>query len=794
MLHADDQRTASGPQRLAASLSYVSELVALLDGEGSIEYASPSYATCLGLQPEALRGTDLLELVHPDDRDQVRSTWTILQAQPAETRVVTVRQHHADSTWRTYRITLHNRLFDPLLRAIVAVSQDTTGLQAARGQAEVATARLQALQSVTDAALSHLSLDALLRHVLDRIKEVLRVDNAAILLLDEAAGELTVHVARGPEEQVEGRVRVPLGQGLAGQIAARNAPMVVEDLAAVPVVNRLLQEQLRSFMGVPLRVAGKVIGVLHAATRAPFRFSDEDVQWLEVMADRIALAIRHAQIFRAEQDARAEAVARAGETDAVVEAVADAVFVYDLNAGIVRANAAARGLLGITSQSDYAQLPLAERLARTSTSDVHGAPLPREQWPQLRVLRGQRFTGADAMEVLIHTLDGRPVRVSVSGAPIRDAKGDIAGGVLVLRDVTARWDAEETVRQQAALLALARDAIIVRAPTGVILRWNAGAEALYGWTAEEASGKVTHDLLQTRVVGADAGVRTGADVDAVVVACGTWEGTQEHTRRDGAKLTVESRQALLRDDSQRPIAILEINRDVTARDAFLAAVAHDLKTPLTSIRGHAQLARRRLSRRPTDVAALELPLLQIEQGTRHAQRLIDELSDVTRVRSGATLELERQSADLVALVRAAVAQQEGITRHRIEVTAGVPEIEAMVDVPRIERVLGNLLSNAVKYSRETSSISVEIDCVNGDRGPMAAIVVRDQGVGIPADDLPYIFDRFHRGANVVRSVPGTGVGLASVRTIVEQHGGTIRVDSAESSGTTFTVLLPLQAS
>jgi signal transduction histidine kinase len=109
---------------------------------------------------------------------------------------------------------------------------------------------------------------------------------------------------------------------------------------------------------------------------------------------------------------------------------------------------------------------------------------------------------------------------------------------------------------------------------------------------------------------------------------------------------------------------------------------------------------------------------------------------------------------------------------------------------RLERVLENLLSNAIKYSPEGGSITVAIaDEEIG--GPWAVLTVRDQGLGIPAADLPRVFERFQRARNVEGRIGGTGIGLASARQIVEQHGGTIAAESAEGTGSTFTVRLPL---
>jgi signal transduction histidine kinase len=239
-------------------------------------------------------------------------------------------------------------------------------------------------------------------------------------------------------------------------------------------------------------------------------------------------------------------------------------------------------------------------------------------------------------------------------------------------------------------------------------------------------------------------------------------------------------------------AIRDLDR---AREEFLSSAAHDLKTPLTSISGLAQLGLYRLERLvlpDTEAArALAMPLEHIEASAHRMLGMINELLDVARAQMGDILELDRRPADLVALVRGVVAQQEGATSGRFRVETHLPTLEGVVDAGRVERVVGNLLTNALKYSPPERSITVRIARDVADTGPVAVITVRDEGIGIPATDLPYIFERFHRGANVASHVQGTGIGLASAKQIVALHGGTIAVDSVEGAGATFTVHLPL---
>src|SRR4051812_21044521 len=170
--------------------------------------------------------------------------------------------------------------------------------RAAVRRAEATARTLSAIQSVTDAALAYLPLDELLIELLDRIVEILHSDTAAFLLLDEAAGELVARAAKGIEEEVEQGVRIPLGRGFAGRIAASRRPVVIDDVDHADILNPILREKgIRSLLGVPLLVEGSVTGVLHVGTLTPRLFTDEDRDLLQLAADRAATAIEHARLF-----------------------------------------------------------------------------------------------------------------------------------------------------------------------------------------------------------------------------------------------------------------------------------------------------------------------------------------------------------------------------------------------------------------------------------------------------------------------------------------------------------------
>jgi PAS domain S-box-containing protein len=265
---------------------------------------------------------------------------------------------------------------------------------------------------------------------------------------------------------------------------------------------------------------------------------------------------------------------------------------------------------------------------------------------------------------------------------------------------------------------------------------------------------------------------------------------------DGAESVVRVDAVPLRDEDGAVVGAVATFVDVTRQrlaqsqqQDFAFAAAHDLKNPLTSIKGFTQLLQRRLARNGVLTAEDSLrDLERIDATVAKMTALIGELLDTARLELGESLELHRERADLVELVRRAAAHvEETATPGQIGLRVGCDRIEGLWDPSRVERAVTNLLTNAVKYSPDDRPITVTVAREN----ETAVIVVADGGIGIPANDLPFIFERFYRGSNVPRDSSGTGIGLAGVRQIVEQHGGTIQAQSEEGQGSTFTIYLPI---
>jgi signal transduction histidine kinase len=177
----------------------------------------------------------------------------------------------------------------------------------AKGVGVDTTDRLRKLQAVTDAALAHLEFDVLLSTLLVRTREVLEVDTCAVLLLDEATNELVARAAVGIEEEVEQGVRIPVGGGFAGRVAASKQPVILDDVDHADVLNPILRQKgIKSMLGVPLLVDGNALGVIHVGTLIHRRFTADDVELLQLVADRVAIAIERARLH--EQTLRLDAL------------------------------------------------------------------------------------------------------------------------------------------------------------------------------------------------------------------------------------------------------------------------------------------------------------------------------------------------------------------------------------------------------------------------------------------------------------------------------------------------------
>ena len=342
--------------------------------------------------------------------------------------------------------------------------------------------------------------------------------------------------------------------------------------------------------------------------------------------------------------------------------------------------------------------------------------------------------------------------------------------------LTARRRAE----QLSAIVTYSSDAIVSVSPDGRVESWNAGAERLLGYTAEDARGRELRDFLAL-----------ASDADA-------WDGVMRELRAERA---VHVETAGLCADGRSidvsigltphlgPLGELSatslIIRDISARRVlerlqheFVAMASHELRNPVTAIKGHAQLMQRRQA---YSARSVETIVTQAD----HLRRLIDDLLLASQIQAD-RLDLQLAEVDLVAEAHVA-ADGTRADRPSLRVEAPAEPVVVMADRQRLRQVLANLLTNAVKYSPDGSEIVVRVGRTAGE----ARVAVVDRGVGIPPEALPHLFDRFFRAEGAADRAQGLGLGLFITRRIVEAHGGSIHVESTPGQGSTFSIVLPM---
>jgi two-component system, chemotaxis family, CheB/CheR fusion protein len=383
--------------------------------------------------------------------------------------------------------------------------------------------------------------------------------------------------------------------------------------------------------------------------------------------------------------------------------------------------------------------------------------------------------------------------------PYRTLDDRIDGVVVTFVDITARRQAEEQLREQAARLREQADIVnlgdlMVRDADDRIVLWSAGCELLYGYTNEEAVGKNGHQLLKTEFP------QPLENINAELQTHGEWQGELVHATSSGKRIMVASRWVLYRPESRPPL-VLQINNDITDRrlaeealrqadrnkDQFLATLAHELRNPLSAMMSSIELLRR--PAKTTDEIERARELLQRQ--IRHLLRLVDDLLDVERLAHG-KIGLQKKRVPLTEIVETAMQICRPLldpSSHRFTVVLPPDPLFLEVDPERIAQVLANLVHNAFKYTPAGG----RIELVAQAEGSEVAVRVTDTGIGISADAVPRIFDMYTQGEKVPGTgLKGLGVGLALVRQLVELHGGRVAAYSEGlQKGSEFVVHLPL---
>ncbi len=434
-----------------------------------------------------------------------------------------------------------------------------------------------------------------------------------------------------------------------------------------------------------------------------------------------------------------------------------------------------------------------------NTRFLQGSGTDRQTVAEIRqALAQQREVTAT---ILDYRKDGQPFWNELKISPVFSDEGNLLYFVGIQTDVTERKQAEEKIREQAALLDVATDAIFVRDLEYRILYWNSGAERLYGWQAAEVLGRNCHEFLCKQISSQmEEALRT-------VVEQGEWQGEENKITKSGQEIIVCSRWTLVRDEAGQPKSILSVDTDITEKKelqtqflrvqrlesigTLASGIAHDLNNVLTPILLLTQMLKVE-SRDERRKQYLEI----IETNARRGAGLIKQV--LSFARNADRKHVPLQIGHILREIEQVVKQT---FPKLIEVTNNISTRELSTvsgDVTQLHQVFMNLCINArdampnggtLRITAENLFIDSTYARMNIEAkvGAYVVVTVSDTGVGITPEIIDRIFDPFFTTKEVSK---GTGLGLSTALGIVKNHGGFITVSSGARDGSQFKVFLP----
>lgn len=646
------------------------------------------------------------------------------------------------------------------------------------------------LQLLTETALSHGDVQAILPEVLDQVREAFHADSAVILLADEAQRNLRIAATAGVlKEGLDTQMIITVGSGLAGRIAQERRPVALDSLAGQDVINPVVREKVQSLLGVPFVVDGRLLGVLHVGSQTQRHFTEEQLHRLQGLADRIALALDHARLYRAERMARGEA-ARAERRFRDL--------VHNLDAIVWEADASDWRYTFVSRRAEkILGYPIEQWL---NTPDfwlkiVHPedrAQLVRRRRDIVEKGRGGNF------EYRVRAADGRTLWMRGLTDVVRDLSGVPRQVRGLMLDVTHRRQAEEDALRLAAIVESSDDAIISKDLNGIIRSWNNGAKKIYGYDAEEVLGKHVSMLsplhLRDEVDEIMSKVRAGERISHL---------DTQRRRKDGEIIDVAVSISPIFDperknivggstiarevtDLKRAERTLRTTEKLAATGRLAASIAHEINNPMASVTNLLYLLQHHPGLDRTSSEYVKLAQEELQRVTHIVRQMLGfyreseapvavNLKDV--IENVLTLYARRLSTSRIEVER----------RYRTDATVrGFPG--------EIRQVFSNLIVNSIEALGEKGSIWIDIRASRDWSNPEVRgvrVLIADTGPGIPESARRRIFEPFF----TTKGERGTGLGLWVSEGIIRKHGGSMRVRSRTTErrhGTCFSVFLPAE--
>lgn len=373
--------------------------------------------------------------------------------------------------------------------------------------------------------------------------------------------------------------------------------------------------------------------------------------------------------------------------------------------------------------------------------------------------------------------------------PLKNEKGEVEAGLIIALEITDIKQGEEKSAKLAAIIESSEDAIVSKTLDSVITSWNDSAVRMFGYTADEIIGQSIYTLIpedrqdeEPKII---ARLRKGERVEHFE--------TKRRTK-SGKLIDVSLSISPVKDKNGNIIGVSKIIRDITfkkleeqRKNDFVAVVSHELKTPLTTIHSYIQLLLAKAKKENDDFYSKALTRTEVQ--TKRMTSMINDFLNVARLEEG-EMSINKEEFEFLSLAQEVVQDVQFLTsKHDIQLV-GCEEVIINGDREKLGQVLNNLLTNAIKYDPDGGTII--LGCKKeSDR---VSIYVKDEGIGIKAEDKKRLFDRFYRAEDEkLKTVSGFGIGLYLVSEILRHHDSKIEVESKENEGSTFHFSLAVKA-
>jgi PAS domain S-box-containing protein len=455
-----------------------------------------------------------------------------------------------------------------------------------------------------------------------------------------------------------------------------------------------------------------------------------------------------------------------GKFQEMFESVTDGISVIDFNGIIIETNQRVVEIHGFSSKDELVGRNAQELIA---PRDRERIAANMRKTVKEGAVRGEEYTLLKA--------DGTEFPGELSTSVFRDASGKTIGHITIVRNITKRKRAEKALEASRAsfhnIVEMSADGIVVTDSNGVIRFVNQALESFLNHKADELLG----EKFGFPVV---AGEATEIDIVRRDGKPGVAEMRVVETKWDGETAYLAS----VRDITERKQVEEKLRELDHMKSELISNISHELRSPLHSTQGFAKLM---LQKKVPDPETQEEFLAIIDEQIERLGNLIDDLLDMSRFEAG-RFSIQKQRTSVRDVVHYAVGSFDCLAKENSlaineDIPASLPEIE--VDEERLKQVMVNLLSNAIKFRKDNSPIMVKVE----NRGSELLVQVIDHGIGIPAEAMPHLFEKFYRAKDTMAR-GGTGLGLFISKQIIEAHGGHIWAESKPGKGSTFYFTIP----